>query len=757
MAEHPLFPSLPRSNSEDWRTTDEQEVAKRRARAEAESFQIRNLDERFIICSNFQVTTVHGSNYMVEVRAPFRGRVSCNCPDFRINGLGTCKHSEAVFLHLQQTQPEGWHDALKLDDNAGDSPRAEIIPDRIAQTLRVDSGRDSLPEDLQPLFDDLDLLHGVSPEEALEIIRDHPDPRLRISQEVDAWLEDVNRKQERIRLRRDYEQSELNSQTPYEQHFSIRLLPYQREAMLHFIFNRRAVLADELGLDSMTPALAACERALTENFNTVLIITPESRRAAWQDAAGKISSHLAFHFLSYEELINRPHTPEADVVILDEAQRMGNWTTQTAAAVRQIQSEYAFVLARTDFEERLDELYAVLEFIDPALLGPLFRFNRNFYILNDQGRAVGTKNIPALRRQIQPVFLHRTKSEVEVQLPEASQLEYRIALGSEASQDYHSARSVALDSFQREWKEDADPASRLMQARSILHEMRALCLAPKLPELEQILRQIFSAPETKAIVFSESDNFLLEVRSLCEQLGVEAAWHTDQVPLSKRRIPITQFRTDPDCRVLLATDEGSSGLRQIGASYLIHADIPLDIAALSRRELAVRGRNGFPVTSIWMVTTGTLELRARQRLQKETSPAGEISGRDLEDLLEIYEETAPVKHRLDKLDYQLIANALAQKFGESFVSLQPVETGHGKMVLIVLMQNSEEISGAVLEQEIANVIEGNCERPFTLPEIYFMTSDQKQSFNQAMELALIQQHPESVWGESIQASSLANS
>ena len=76
----------------DWRTTDEDEINRRRERARNEEFRISNLDARHPIFSNFSVRSGSGMTYSVEIRDLQRRHFACDCVDFRINGLGTCKH-----------------------------------------------------------------------------------------------------------------------------------------------------------------------------------------------------------------------------------------------------------------------------------------------------------------------------------------------------------------------------------------------------------------------------------------------------------------------------------------------------------------------------------------------------------------------------------------------------------------------------------------------------------------------------------------
>ena len=92
-------PSVP--SHHNWRTTDQDEINRRRERARTEDFKITNATPAHPIFSNFQVKSGSGLTYSVEVRDLRQRQFSCQCVDFRINGLGTCKHVEAVLLWLQ--------------------------------------------------------------------------------------------------------------------------------------------------------------------------------------------------------------------------------------------------------------------------------------------------------------------------------------------------------------------------------------------------------------------------------------------------------------------------------------------------------------------------------------------------------------------------------------------------------------------------------------------------------------------------------
>jgi len=94
-------PEITVPSPHDWRTSDADEINKRRLRAETEHFVISNLDARHPIFSNFRVKSDSGMKYEVEIRHLGERQFACDCVDFRVNGLGTCKHVEAVLLYLR--------------------------------------------------------------------------------------------------------------------------------------------------------------------------------------------------------------------------------------------------------------------------------------------------------------------------------------------------------------------------------------------------------------------------------------------------------------------------------------------------------------------------------------------------------------------------------------------------------------------------------------------------------------------------------
>jgi hypothetical protein len=190
-------PTLPPAT--DWRTTDEDEILKRRLRAREERHQIVNLDPDHPVFSNFEVHSPSGMTYQVELRDLVSSQFSCTCTDFRTNGLGICKHVEAVLLQLSRRQRAEYKAAQRLS-----SDRVDLVPTDAG--LRVERCFEKLPRGLRAYFDEAG--QQRSEVDPAEIVREFVSSRngnLRVSQDVAPWLESRRRSEESILLRREYE------------------------------------------------------------------------------------------------------------------------------------------------------------------------------------------------------------------------------------------------------------------------------------------------------------------------------------------------------------------------------------------------------------------------------------------------------------------------------------------------------------------------------------------------------------------------
>jgi len=645
---------LPVPPAHDWRTTDQDEIHRRTQRAIDEKHSVRNLDPEHPLFSTFAVGSPSGMTYQVEIRDLADRAFSCTCPDFRRNGLGTCKHVEATLIRLKRRLRGQFTAAEKTG-----SPFIDIVPGN--DRLVVERNFTSLTPAMRSLFDaDGTLL--ADPDEALPRFR--RSKKIRISQDVAPFLEIRHHAAERLALRRDYETGVVKGRHP--EHVTLHpLYPYQREGMLHLAFGERALLADEMGLGKTIQAIAAC--ALLHHLGKaqrVLVVTPASLKSEWEEQIGKFTTLAQrvifgprsarakyyadptppfFTIVNYEQVIadgldiNARLQP--DIVVLDEAQRIKNWATKTAQAIKRLESRYAFVLTGTPIENRIDELYSIVDFLDPTLLGPLFRFNRDFYQFDEKGRPSDYKNLAGLREKIRPVLLRRRKHHVETELPDRTDLHHFVKLTPAMQADYDEVKQSVSQIIQRSLRR---PLTKKEQdlLMILLAMMRMICDSPsiiknrdcedcpKMDELAGILDDCLSDPDVKIIIFSEWEGMLKKVRAWADKNNVGYAWHTGSVPQKKRRGEIHAFRDDPDCRLFLSTDSGGVGLNLQNASVVVNCDLPWNPAKLEQRiARAWRKNQKRPVTVVNLVAEDTIEHAMLETLaNKMTLAEGVLDG-----------------------------------------------------------------------------------------------------------------------------------
>ncbi len=633
----------------DWRSTDTDEINKRRQRARDEVFAITNTDPRHPIFSNFCVKSGSGLTYSVEIRGLNAHQSVCDCVDFRTNGLGFCKHVEAVTVYLQAR-----HKQLFKSAQAAGSNRIEVTVDPAANTVCVLDGKRKLPQSVGKWFDARGRLLNGSPETALDALRQVRDtihPEIRLSQEIEPWLENRRRDGERRQLRHEYETRVQKGEWPAHE-TTVPLFPYQREGMLHLAFTERALLADEMGLGKTIQAIAAC--ALLWRMGKarrVLVVTPASLKTEWEEQirrftrldlqlvfGGKIRRLKCYNntdratpfftIVNYEQMVADALDVNArlapDVVVLDEAQRIKNWNTKTAQAVKRLRSRYAFVLTGTPIENRIDELHSLMDFLNPAVLGPLFRFNRIFFELDERGRPAGYRNLDVLHDRIKPFMLRRRKADVETELPERTDRNHFVPLNELQKQNYATHEQQVMKLVNAAMRRPLTQQEQDKLQRE-LAMMRMICdtnyildsddrTCPKLAEIGRLLDECRDN-DVKVIIFSEWERMLQLVRDLCDERGIQCSWHTGSVPQQRRRAEINAFKDDPKCRVFLSTDSGATGLNLQVASVVINCDLPWNPAKLEQRVArAWRKHQTKPVTVINLISENTIEHRMLETL-----------------------------------------------------------------------------------------------------------------------------------------------
>jgi superfamily II DNA or RNA helicase len=646
----------------------EQQIAERQARASNTVSRILERPAGETRYGDYKIKSSSGRTYRVALRGPSLFENYCSCPDFAVNTLGTCKHIEAMLARLKRQRGK------KLETAAYKRSRASLSL-KYADTIEVWL---HLPDSLSPAlrliavryFDPAGLLlrkhYGQFAEVLAEIQK--ADDHAVVYSDVLDYIDRENELAEGIDLERKLLAKLKQGKDPAANLLKTKLLPYQTRGAIFASCRGRVVLADDMGLGKTVQALAATELLRRrKGIARVLVIAPASVKYQWKTEIEKFTDRTAqvidgllprrqaqyaspsfFTLTSYElalKDVQYMHDLKPDLIILDEAQRIRNWTTATARTIKQLKSRYAFVLTGTPLENKLEELFSVVEYVDGRRLGPAFRFLHEHRMEDEKGKLLGYRGLDRIHDQMAPILLRRTRAEVLKDLPERTDQIFRLPLTPEQAEPY-GEQSEILSKLMRKW-ESQGWLSEIDHKRILccIQNMRMLCNStflfdkethhsPKLQEFREILTELAIEENRKVVVFSEYERMTYLAGQELRKLGIGFVSLHGGVPSRQRGALIEKFRNDPACKVFLSTDAGGVGLNLQAASAVVNFEPPWNPARLEQRIGRVhRLGQSRPVHVIHMLTSDSIEERVWEtlRLKKSLfagvfdSPTGEIS------------------------------------------------------------------------------------------------------------------------------------
>ncbi|GIK97168.1 MAG: helicase [Alphaproteobacteria bacterium] len=627
---------------QDW-----QRVLRRQFGSE-QVFGLENLgDEPFF--SEFRVSNpASKSSYRVAIRGLGPGGNFCSCPDYATNELGTCKHLEFVLSKLVSKRgakaafARGYKPAfselyLRNDGRRGVCFRAGTdCPPCVSEAAAAlfDASRGGLLREAR--FGDLDRFIATARESGHD---------LRIYDDTLDFLAG-QRDAERRALALDRLFPQGAADPKLAKLLTVPLYTYQAEGALFAVRAGRALIGDEMGLGKTIQAIAAAE-ILARHFGVakVLVICPASLKYQWQSeirrfsglrggraarviAGGRAQRQKDFgdddfcKITNYEKL-----KPDLDLiaawapelVIVDEAQRIKNWNTIAARALKRIDSPYAIVLTGTPLENKLEELISIVRFVDQHRLGPTWKLLHEHQVRDEAGRVTGYTGLEKIGGTLAPIMIRRRKSEVLRQLPSRTDQNLLVPM-TDAQMRYHQENADIVAKIVQRWRRTrflSDKDQRRMTCA--LQNMRMSCNSTylldqetdhgvKADELAALLDDMLARPDVKAVVFSQWKRTHDIVIRRLEARGVGYVSFHGDVPSDRRPALLERFRDDPECRVFLSTDAGSTGLNLQHASTLVNMDLPWNPALLEQRIGRIhRMGQTRPVQIVNFVAKGTIE------------------------------------------------------------------------------------------------------------------------------------------------------
>ena len=457
--------------------------------------------------------------------------------------------------------------------------------------------------------------------------------------------------------------------TPASFHGALR--PYQERGLAWLSFlgglGLGAVLADDMGLGKspQTLALLQAERDAGTADGPTLLVCPMSLVGNWQHEAAKFTPGLSVHVhhgadrLSGAELAARVSSADLVItsygvasrdraalatvpwsrVVCDEAQNIKNARTRLAEAVRAIPARSRIALTGTPVENRLTELWSIMEFTCPGLLGPAERFRQRFAIpIERNSDAEATEK---LRRLTGPFILRRVKTDKSViaDLPDKLEMKVWCNLTPEQASLYQATVDDMMARI-----EAAEPGiERRGLVLATMAKLKQVCNHPahllgdgsrldgrsgKLARLEEICDEIIEAGD-RTLCFTQYAEFgrMLQPH-LAGRLGCPVHFLHGGTPKKRRDEMVAEFQqaTGPSV-FLLSLKAGGTGLNLTAASHVIHVDRwwnPAVEDQATDRAFRIGQRRDVQVRKF--VCVGTVEERIDQMIEDKKALAQTVVG-----------------------------------------------------------------------------------------------------------------------------------
>ncbi|MEV4533156.1 DEAD/DEAH box helicase [Asanoa sp. NPDC049518] len=464
--------------------------------------------------------------------------------------------------------------------------------------------------------------------------------------------------------------------TPTPPSFQGTLRPYQERGLSWLDFLSRlgigGILADDMGLGKspQTLALLLAERERGVKSST-LLVCPMSLVSNWRKEAEKFAPSLDVYVhhgatrdvgrLGHADLVITTYgTALRDLdalrqvewgrVVCDEAQAIKNSATRQSQAVRAIPAGTRLALTGTPVENHLAELWSIMDFANPGLLGPAKTFRRRYQepieVRQDEDAAA------ALKRATGPFVLRRLKTDKTIisDLPEKLEMKVWCPLTTEQAALYQ----AVVDDMMNKIGSSAG-IERRGNVLAAMTRLKQVCNHPahllrdgsklagrsgKLARLQELAEEIVEEGD-KGLVFTQYAEFgTLLQPYLAAHLDRPVLWLHGGLSKQRRDELVTRFQNDPEPMIfLLSLKAAGTGLNLTAANHVIHVDRwwnpAVEDQATDRAYRIGQARN---VQVRKFICTGTIEERVDEMIERKKALAQRVVGTGEEWLTELSTE-----------------------------------------------------------------------------------------------------------------------
>jgi hypothetical protein len=595
LAAPPIDKALPEKTSQE--TLLERAISERREMAQAENLTVIRQPPKGV-WGEYQVENPKsGRSYRVSLRGWEKGKSFCECPDFKVNALGLCKHTLTVerFLekkgkNLRRIPP---YSPLEVEVHLDYSVKPPAL--RLQPPANLNKGLASLlapfvdkpVTDVRPLVQSLKLLEELGEEplvfpDALEWIE-----LSLLKLEVDSIAQEIQLDPLNHPLRATLLKEEL--------------APYQLAAIAFAAEATRSILAFDLGLGRLETGLGlATFLAKLTGLGKVLIICPSRLKSQWRDKIHRLTDksvsvvkgegHLrreslagkTFFTVWAHEAIEIDRTiaklTDWDLIILDEAPRYELFKGQSLGALSELKSQRFLALTSAPRENNLDELKALVKLVDPKYLEV---FNKDLEL--------GPPSLKRVLTALSPIYLRKTRGQVLKELPARVLKVIPVEASLEQMEIHNRHIRLVTRILKKPVLTDIDilrltkytQNARLAAVSAALVERRSTAKSGKFLIFESFLEKLLAESGRRILIVSKwpkaldlAEDSLLELKAPFERVSSEDLSNGGQMALAFNR-------PGSDNQIILAVRDEVSQLKALKPDTVIHLDLA------SRAEMAL--------------------------------------------------------------------------------------------------------------------------------------------------------------------------
>lgn len=497
----------------------------------------------------------------------------------------------------------------------------------------------------------------------------------------------------------------------------LTLRPYQAEAVERIVDRGNQLLALVMGAGKTAVAIRAVRQLRRERkVDSGVIFALKSTKYQWEreirrwdpratvqviegdkfqrEKALKQAHLFNYNVLHYQTLIHDWHLMgklPLDFIVLDEVTAIKGFTAKTSRRAKILgkRSQYRIGLSGQPVENRPEELFSIMEFIDPEVLGPFPKFDKVFISRDYWGKPKSYKNLDLIGKRLNGVMYRKSREDIKEWLPEMIETEVPVRLDKKSWDLHEMVRADLKEAIDNALSngasgsgfdvtahyghgEDRDSKSLMGVVMSRLLAMRMLSSHPLLLKvsadnfddpmtkmgsqyasdlaasgvlnhiprdttkfvalIDRIEEILDEDPAYKVVVFSFFKPMLNLIEDECRQRNWCSVRVDGDVSSANRDMAIQSFNTDPKTRIFLSSDAGAYGVSLGSGSHLICYDLPWSSGALAQRVARIdRTDSVFKQIQItYLYAADSIEERMLAMLQQKRAVSRAFLDKDFD-------------------------------------------------------------------------------------------------------------------------------